>query len=88
MVCVSEGYFQAFGSWTSFGSTIQCVVTIKAFMAGVVGMSVGSGFPVLSSPGWLVKYLQFHFKVLEVPVHLVSASTKVACCLYWLPQQV
>ena len=26
----------AFGSWTSFGSAIQCVVTIIAFMADVV----------------------------------------------------
>ena len=42
---------------SSFCSTIQCVVTIIiiAFMAEVVGMSVGSGFPVLSSRGWLVK---------------------------------
>ena len=59
-VCVSdmlEGYLlaKAFGVWTSFGSTIQCVVTIIAFMTEVVGMSVGSGFPVLSSRGWLVK---------------------------------
>ena len=61
-VCVcanlSEGYLlaKAFGSWISFGSTIQCVVTIIiAFMAEVVGMFVGSGFPVLSSRGWLVK---------------------------------
>ena len=58
-VCVnlSEGYLlaKAFGSWTSFGSTIQCVVTMIAFMAEVGGMSVGSGFPVLSSRGWLVK---------------------------------
>ena len=61
-VCVSnlfEGYLlaKAFAVWTSFGSTIQCVVTTIAFMAEpeVVGMSVGSGFQVLSSLGWLVK---------------------------------
>ena len=40
---------------TSFGSTIQCVVTIIAFVSEVVGMSVGSGFPVLSSRGWLLR---------------------------------
>ena len=84
-VCVCVNLLaKSFGSWTSFGSTFQCVVTIMAFMAEVDGMSVGSGFPVLSSRGWLVKYLQFHFKV---PVHVVSASIKAACCLYWLPQQ-
>ena len=42
-----------FGSWTSFGSTIQCVVPIIAFMAEVVGMSIGSGFPEPScQAGW------------------------------------
>ena len=58
LVCyLSEGYLlaKAFGSWTSFGFIFQCAVTIIAFMAGVLGMSVGSGFPVLSSRGWLVK---------------------------------
>ena len=56
-VCLLEGYLlaKAFGSWTSFSSTIQCVVTMVAFLPEVVGMSVGSGFPVLSSRGWLVK---------------------------------
>ena len=54
-VCVGYLLAKVFGSWTSFGSTIQCVVTIIAFMAEVVGMSVGSGFSVLSSRGWLVK---------------------------------
>ena len=48
---------QSIWKLTSFGSTIQCVVTIIAFMAEVVGMSVGSGFPVLSSRGWVVKYM-------------------------------
>ena len=51
-VCVLlEGYplAKAFGSWTSFGSTTQCVVTIIAFMAGVVGTSVDAGFPQLPS---------------------------------------
>ena len=32
-----------------------CTLGIIAFKAEVVGMSVGSGFPVLSSQGLLVK---------------------------------
>ena len=60
-VCVranlSEGYppAKAFGSWTSFGFTIQCVVTIIAFMAEVVGMPIGPRLPVPSCRGCLVK---------------------------------
>ena len=56
-MCVQPvGYLlaKAFGSWTSFGSMIQCVVTM-AFMVEVVGISVSPGFPVLSCRGQLEK---------------------------------
>ena len=56
-----QSYMTVVSSWTSFGSTIQCVDTIIAFMAEVVGIPVDSGFPVLSTRGLLVKKLQFYY---------------------------